>query len=84
MSDSFVIYRTIPHPETRTIEVHVQLPNGMRAFTFPISFPNSTILAQIRLKLRTAETTAEVSKRRADPEDALEQRMRELCGKYEL
>ena len=69
--EAFVIERTIPRG--KSIDVHVRYAGGASIFTFPITHPNSTILADIRRKLR-----------KVDIDGALEQRMRELVGEHKL
>lgn len=54
MTASFIIDRTFERGKDQ-LDVHVRYDGGMRVFTFPKSYPNSTILAQIRIEFRKQE-----------------------------
>jgi len=71
---TFSIDKTVARPLSNEIDVWVSYDGGMKVFTFPASYPNSTMLTHIRLELRKVDVDVTIAKR-----------MKELRGKkYEL
>jgi hypothetical protein len=63
MSQSFHIERIIPSASPENVDVHVRYDGGATVFTFPRTYPKSTILVQVRIELRALLLEADVKKR---------------------
>lgn len=59
---SFNIERVAERPDGK-VDVHVRYDGGGEIFTFPKSYPNTTILAALRLEFRRRETEGGAAER---------------------
>ena len=54
MTASFTIDRVVPRRD-ESVDVHVRWDGGGEIFSFPKSYPPSTILAQLKIEFRRRE-----------------------------
>jgi len=65
MNPSFYIEKIVPSSVLEQIDVHVRYDGGSTVFTFPKTYPKGTILAQVRLEIRSLIADMDVKARLA-------------------